>query len=55
MLLLCNIILVVFVPVADRTMTRTYQRKPGSRKYADYNAETLEACLKDIQSGVRTQ
>lgn len=36
-------------------MTRKYLRKPGSRKYVDYNAETLEACLKDIRSGVKTQ
>jgi hypothetical protein len=36
-------------------MTRTYKRKPGSRQYADYDAERLEACLQDIRSGIRTQ
>lgn len=36
-------------------MTRNYKRKAGSRNYAGYNAETLQACLMDIRSGVRTQ
>ncbi|XP_047118561.1 uncharacterized protein LOC124799066 [Schistocerca piceifrons] len=40
---------------ADHRMTRTYKRKPGSRKYTACNAETLEACLMGIRSGVRTQ
>ncbi|XP_047119875.1 uncharacterized protein LOC124802874 isoform X2 [Schistocerca piceifrons] len=41
--------------MASIRITRTCKRKPGSRKYIDYNADTLEACLRDIRSGVRTQ
>jgi hypothetical protein len=55
MLLLYSTIVIVFAPVSDSTITRTYKRKPGSRKYVDYNSETLEACLRDIKNGVRTQ
>ncbi|KAJ8930360.1 hypothetical protein NQ314_016838 [Rhamnusium bicolor] len=32
-------------------MPRKYQRQLGSRRYADYTAETLKNCLNEIRSG----
>ncbi|KAG8228038.1 hypothetical protein J437_LFUL007208 [Ladona fulva] len=36
-------------------MTRKYKRTPGSRKYADFTASTLEECLNAITSGEMSQ
>ncbi|KAG8235365.1 hypothetical protein J437_LFUL012575 [Ladona fulva] len=36
-------------------MTRRYKRTPGSRKYADFTASTLEECLNAIRSGELSQ
>lgn len=35
-------------------MPRRYVRKPGSRHYADYSAETLSMCLASIRNGSMT-
>ena len=34
-------------------MVRTYKRKIGGRRYADYSAQTLQECLKAIDDGMR--
>ncbi|KAJ8963604.1 hypothetical protein NQ314_005504 [Rhamnusium bicolor] len=39
------------IPKYIQGMPRKYQRQLGSRRYADYTAETLKNCLNEIRSG----
>ncbi|KAF2897888.1 hypothetical protein ILUMI_08288, partial [Ignelater luminosus] len=36
-------------------MPRNYIRKSGSRRYADYSPEVLEACLQAVKAGMSTR